>query len=80
MRHNTSELAQLVAEGLDCKCLEPYGPLPSCWPHISKDIPYFRDVDSMRFVSDSEVLGTNVWTAFLTGDDDGSLFFSLAIP
>lgn len=58
MKHNTSELAQFVAEGLDSKRLEPPG--PSCWPHISKDISYFRDVNSKRFVSDSEALGTNV--------------------
>lgn len=80
MRHNTSELAQFVAEGLDSKCLEPPEPLPSCWPCISKDIS-LRDVGSVRFVSASEVLGTNVWAAFPTDDDDGGfLFFRLAVP
>lgn len=44
-----------------------------------------RGVDSVRFVSDSEVLGTNVWAAFpaaaaAADGGGGFLFFSLAGP
>lgn len=36
-----SQLAQLVAEGLDSKCLEPPAPLPSSWHHRPNNLFFF---------------------------------------
>lgn len=75
MRQKTPQLAQLVAERSDSKCLEAPAPLPSGWHHGPHGISYFKGFWLCEVCQWLWSLGT-----LLNDDKGGFLFFSLSVP